>query len=174
MNECWLLIGALCILSGFSPGIIASRNDVVAFPSELIGPCSQTRNGLKGYGSLLRYYEWLRSASDEKRRDEYECAYSIAGEGLPDGKLLLALVLTIPDAPYTDFSHAKALLDAYLDSSGNEESENRDLARILLALLDEIERLEKQLEQLKEIENDITDTEKSVNVPSREPTPNHE
>jgi len=40
-----------------------------------------------------------------------------------------------------------------------------------LAPLDEIARLEEQLDQLKAIEKDITDTEQSVNVPTPSPEP---
>jgi len=41
----------------------------------------------------------------------------------------------------------------------------------MLAPLDEIARLEEQLDQLKAIEKDITDTEQSVNTPTPAPEP---
>jgi hypothetical protein len=90
----------------------------------------------------------------------------------------LALTLIVPDTPFTDYKRARTLLEEYLQDAHKDNREDRSLALLMLAPLDEIARLEEQLDQLKAIEKDITDTEQSVNVPTpaQKPVPeqNHE
>ena len=143
------------------------REGISMSPLGSSGSCSEWLQGAKGHANFLEYFEWLRSASGEEKAKQHNCAASSrAQDGNPRGKLLLALTLIMPDTPFADYARAKVLLGEYLRDAGKEEQENRSLGVLMLALLDEIARLEGQLDQLKAIEKDITETEQSVNVPT--------
>jgi hypothetical protein len=135
--------------------------------------CGRLLQSLKGSPSLIEYFGWLRSVSDKEKAKQKNCADSVAKNGKPRGKLVLALTLIMPDSPFADFARAKTLLGEYLRDADEKMLEDRGLAVLMLALLDEIARLEEQLDQLKAIEKDITETEQSVNVPTpaAEPAP---
>ena len=55
---------------------------------------------------MLRYYGWLRSITVDEQAKQYECANSIAARGVPGGKMISALTLIVPDAPFADFARA--------------------------------------------------------------------
>jgi len=158
----------LLILGGFAASIAASGDGSSMTPPASAGLCNE---GLEGGVSLLKYYEWLRAASADKQTKQYRCANSFAAHGKPHQKLVLAMTLIVPDAPFADFARAKVLLTEYLQNADEEKPEDRVLASLMLTLLDEVARLQEQLEQLKAIEKDITQTEQSVNVPAPTPAP---
>jgi hypothetical protein len=175
MNRACLTIPILLILTGgFAASSVAQRNELSMPPSTSSGPCNQPYPSSKTPASLLQYYAWLRSASPEEQATQYKCASSIASNGKPRGKLVLALTLILPDAPFADFERAAELLGDYLQNADKEDPEDRSLAGLLLTLLDKVARLEEQLDQLKAIEKDITETEQSVNVPAPAPAPEPE
>jgi len=171
MNKVCQTIWALLILSGFAAGTCASGDGLATPLPRSMDPCNEAFNGLEGGVSLLRYYGWLRSIPVDEQAKQYECANSIDARGEPGGKMVSALTLMVPDAPFADFARAKVLLNEYLHDADKEKPEDRSLASLMLMLLDDVARLEEQLEQLKAIEKDITETEQSVNVPTPTPPP---
>jgi hypothetical protein len=172
MSRACLTIPILLILTGgFAASSVAQRNGLSLPPSTSPSPCNQPYPSSKAPASLLQYYAWLRSASSEEQATQYKRASSIASNGKPRGKLVLALTLILPEAPFADFERAAELLGDYLRHADKEDPEDRSLAGLLLTLLDKVARLEEQLDQLKAIEKDITETEQSVNVPAPAPAP---
>ena len=175
MNKGCLTIHALSILGALATGIVSAAHNALSIPPpRLTDRCDQLSCCSQEHASLLQYYEWLRSASGETQVAQYECLNSTAKKGVHQGKLVLALTLIVPDTPFADLERAKVLLGDYLHNADKEEPEERGLAALILALLDEVTRTEEKLEQLKEIEKDITETEQSVNVPMPTPTPKEE
>ncbi len=177
MNKGRLSIPMMLIFAcSFAAGIVAPRDGMSMPPSTLTGPCNQPSPGSNmRAASLLQYYGWLRSASADDQAAQYQCASSAAAANVKlRGKLILALTLILPEASFADFERAKELLDDYLENADNEKAEDRGLALLLLALLEKVARLQGQLDQLQEIEKDITETEQSVNVPTPAPAPDDE
>ncbi|MGA7978742.1 MAG: hypothetical protein WCA32_00775 [Chromatiaceae bacterium] len=119
------------------------------------------------------------SASAEQTTAQYERVRAQMAESpTARGKLVMALLLCLPDTAFVNFQRARALVAQYLDAAPGQDREDLGLAQLLHVLLaevqrkdEEIERLGTQLQQLKEIEKDITHTEQSVNVPAPTPTP---
>ena len=176
MNKGPLSIPILLIFAcGFAAGVAAPRDGMSMPPATLTGPCNQRYpDSNMRVASLLQYYGWLPSASAADQAAQYQCADSAAANAKLRGKLILALTLILPEASFADFERAKELLDDYLKNADNEQAEDRSLALLLLALLEKVARLQEQLDQLQEIEEDITETEQSVNVPTPAPAPEPE
>jgi hypothetical protein len=173
MNRGFLTTWLLLILSAIAVGIIVPREGLSMSHSGSTGSCGRLTKSFKGSLSLIEYFGWLRSASGKEKAKQNNCADSVGKNGKPRGKLVLALTLIMPDTPFADFARAKTLLSEYLRDADKEKPEDRGLAVLMLTLLDEIARLKEQLDQLKAIEKDITETEQSVNVPTpaAEPAP---
>lgn len=169
MNRQCLTIGLALFLGGIGIALLAPRNSMSIPVSGWALPCTKPSPGFEQGANLLRYYTWLHSAPIDEKKEQYLCVSSSLVEGNARAKLVLALILVTSDTPFKDFARAKVLLGEYLQHSEKEEPEDRSLASLLLTLLDEVARLEEQLEQLKAIERDITKTEQSVNVPTPAP-----
>jgi hypothetical protein len=169
MNRCLHTIRVLFVLSAFVAGIVVPRDGSSLQPAELNRTPDKSSSNAGGRASVLEYYRWLLSASAEDREAQFKRLSAIGADRGSRVNLVLAVTLMLPDAPFTDFERAKVLLVEYLRNPSNEEPEDLALAELLLVLLDEVARLEAQLDQLKAIEKDITETERSVNVPAPAP-----
>lgn len=169
MNRGCLTIQFLLALSVLATGLILPPDGSTAPPSGSGVTCYAQSSSSGAHVSLLQYYGWLRSATIDETTKQYGCARFSAEKGAPRAKLVLALLLTLPDTPFADHKRAKVLLDAFMSTANEQDAEDQSLAVLMLALLDEVTRLEAQLEQLKSIEQDITETEQSVNVPAPAP-----
>jgi hypothetical protein len=178
MNKGFLRGWLLLIFSGICVGMAPPREGLSISLLGLASSCHQVSKSSKESVNLIEFYGWLRSASSEELARQHNCADDLAKKEVSRGKIVLALTLIVPDTPFTDYKRARTLLEEYLQDAPKDNREDRSLALLMLAPLDEIARLEEQLDQLKAIEKDITDTEQSVNVPTPtpEPTPeqNHE
>lgn len=158
---------------------------------------------------LIEYYGWLRSASEHKKLEQlYLVESRLAQNASARHKLMLALILSLPDTTFVDYTRARRLLYDYARTSEYQSEEDRNLAQLVRDLLDELEwvnassgrskqstlamrkenaalqsqvnelsdeiaRLQAQFEQLKQIEHTITETQRSVNIPTpaAAPTP---
>jgi hypothetical protein len=126
---------------------------------------------------LLRYFDWLLTGSNEQRTAQYERVRAqLADPADPRAQLVMALLLSLPDTSFTDYQRAHALVADFIAMQGDGNPADAGLARLLRVLFEELEkkdneiaRLGTQLEQLKQIEKDLTHTEQSVNVTA--PTP---
>ena len=158
--------------------MVPPREGLSISPLELTSSCQQVSQNIKEDVNFIEFYGWLRSASSEELARQYNYANALAKKGVSRGKIVLALTLIVPDTPFTNYKRARTLLEEYLQDAYKDNRKDRSLALLVLAPLDEIARLEEQLDQLKAVEKDITDTEQSVNVPTpaHKPVPkqNHE
>jgi len=182
MNKILPAICFLLLLSALKVGSSHAQEDTAAPLAQGSGDrCLEMLDSPEGRASLLRYFGWLQTTSDEERTSQYKRVRSIASGGTPRAKLALALMLTLPNRPPADYERAKLLLEEFMTSTDEKDPEDLGLATLLLSLLNEVERLdaetdrlEAQLEQLQVIEENITDTEQSVNIPAPTPAPNDE
>lgn len=142
----------------------------------------------RSQGSLLGYYHWLRTISEQEQLEQYEIVRAgHTADTVYRDKLRLALLLYLPDTPFRDRQGAKQLAKEFLRTPVAHDAEDEALAKLLLDVLQEHERvrhksrdaqqrlkkerelrktLETQLEQLKAIEQDIIESEQSINVPA--------
>jgi hypothetical protein len=118
------------------------------------------------------------SASAQQRLAQYDrIRDQLVESPSARGKLVMAILLCLPDTPFVDFKRARTLVSDFLRSGSEHSAEDLGLAELMRVLLaenerkqNELGRLGTQIEQLKEIEKDITHTEQSVNVPTPPPT----
>lgn len=118
---------------------------------------------------LLNYGARLRSIRAETLEQEYmRAAAAVADDSTAPNRIRLALLLSLPGASFQDHVRAKAQLEKVLGDSADETRPYHDVARFLLALLNERRQLEssladerrqrqelqQKLEQLKAIEQD--------------------
>jgi hypothetical protein len=128
---------------------------------------------------LLDYFNWLLQTSAAQRKAQYDLVRAqVADHPTPRAKLVLALLLCVPDTPFVDYPRARTLVSDFISSRRGQDKDDIGLAqllRVLLAEVDksktELERLGTKLQQLQEIEKDISHTEQSVNVPAPSPAP---
>ncbi len=205
MSKCpGLLYLAVLLLSSHSLAASAEVGAAGQAPTQENQPWA---GGFQTPPSLLAYYGWLRSATEHKQLEQfYLVEWRVAQGGSARHKLMLALILSLPDTPFVDYTRARRLLYEYSRDLEFQNEEDRDLAQLVRDLLDELEwvnassgrnkqstiamkdentalqskvgelnaevaRLEAQLEQLKQIEQTITETQRSVNIPAPAPTP---
>ncbi|MEJ2386546.1 MAG: hypothetical protein P8Y27_04310 [Chromatiaceae bacterium] len=128
---------------------------------------------------LLGYFNWLLQTSAAQRKAQYDLVRAqVADQPTPRAKLVLALLLCVPETPFVDYPRARTLVSDFISSQRGQDKDDIGLAqllRVLLAEVDksktELERLGTKLQQLQEIEKDISHTEQSVNVPAPSPAP---
>jgi hypothetical protein len=166
-----LLVGCGCLIGCALPGASAS--------AEARPFCAPPTVDAGARGNLLGYFNWLLQTSAAQRKAQYDLVRAqVADHPTPRGKLVLALLLCVPDTPFVDYPRARTLVSDFISSHRGQDQEDAGLAqllRVLLAEVDrnktELERLGTKLQQLQEIEKDITHTEQSVNVPAPTPAP---
>jgi hypothetical protein len=164
-----LLVGWGCVIGCALPGASASAEARPFCPPPAVDSGAR--------GNLLGYFNWLLQSSAAQRRAQYDLVRAqVVDHPTPRGKLMLALLLCVPDTPFVDYPRARTLVSAFIDSQRGQDKEDVGLAqllRVLLAEVDrnktELDRLGAKLQQLQEIEKDITHTEQSVNVPAPAP-----
>jgi hypothetical protein len=163
------------ILLGWSRSALlhaAAPGDPLAAPAS-----ASVSQDTEPHADLLRYFHWLLTASNEQRTAQYQRVRAqLADPANPRAQLVMALLLSLPDTSFTDYQRAHALVADFIAMQGDDNPGDAGLARLLQVLFEELEkkdneiaRLGTQLEQLKQIEKDLTHTEQSVNVPA--PTP---
>jgi len=171
MNKGFRKTRLLLVLTVAVVGALPPQEGLATSTSRSTTSCSGAVQNSTENGSLLEYFGRLQAASGGEQARQHFRTASAAKCGKSRGKLMLALTLIIPETPFADFARAKKLLEEYLHDAENEESDDKNLAMLMVLLLDEITRLDEQLDQLKAIEKDITETEQSVNVPTPAPDP---
>jgi hypothetical protein len=141
--------------------------------------------------ALLRYAEAVCTLPPDKLQQVYVHAEKgVRQEPSSAARIRLALLLSRRDAPFFDESRARSLLQAAADPGAgtNGDSESASLARLLLAMLDDRARmreerdrteqalaserkaratLQRQLDELKAIEQKLNDRERSTEIPIR-------
>ena len=162
-------VAAACLTANLAGCAHAEPEDEVAWvgriaedPQPDIGP-SDSAEGLLSYGA------WLRSIRSESLEQEYmRTAAALAKDPTAPNRIRMALLSSLPGAPYQDYARAKGHLEQVLGDSGDSARSYHGVARFLMALLDERRQLEnsladerrqrqesqQKLEQLKAIEQD--------------------
>jgi hypothetical protein len=164
-----LLVGWGCVIGCALPGASAS--------AEVRPFCAPPTGESGARGNLLGYFNWLLQSSAAQRKAQYDLVRGqVAQHPSPRAKLVLALLLCVPDTPFVDYPRARTLVSDFINSQNGQDKDDIGLAqllRVLLAEVDrnktELDRLGAKLQQLQEIEKDITHTEQSVNVPAPAP-----
>ncbi len=90
--------------------------------------------------NLVEYYGWLRSTSEHKKLEQlYLVESRLAQNASARHKLMLALILSLPDTTFVDYTRARRLLYDYARTSEYQSEEDRNLAQLVRDLLDELE-----------------------------------
>jgi len=149
-----------------SPGGPAAARTATASAAGSIPPDIRSSDSVD---ALVRYGALLRSIPAEALEREYT---QISGANAHDtnapDRIRLALLLSVPGASFQDNARARRYLEKVLDDPGYNARQYRDLARLLLATLDDRKQLEsaladerrqrqelqQKLDQLKAIEQD--------------------
>ncbi len=98
--------------------------------------------------SMLSYYSWLQRRSSSELKIEYERLQRVAtDDAVQRNHLRLALLLSLPENPFSDDGRARSLLQRYLNAE-QKGDEDEAFALFLLKLLEERGRYKSQVATL--------------------------
>lgn len=161
-------VAAIFLLGALSGCIHAAEDEPPAEepPSEKTPLNTASIDNVEG---LASYGAWLRSIRSQTLEQEYaEAMAALENDPTAANRLRLALLLTLPGAPFQDPARASDYFDQIINEPEEAARSYRGLARFMKAVLEERRQLEtllaeerrqrqallQKLEQLKAIEQD--------------------
>jgi len=126
-----------------SPGGPAAARPAPASAVQGIPADVRSSDGVEG---LVRYGALLHSLPAEAQEREYaQVAGALERNRNASDRIRMALLLSIPGASFRNDARARKYLEQVLDDRGHNTRQYRDLARLLLATLDDRKQLESEL-----------------------------